>query len=48
MLVLTDAGADLRGRAIATFSEAPPGIAALTAAEQRTLRDLLRKALDAA
>ena len=47
MLVLTPAGEELRARAIARFAEAPAGIAALTAEEQRTLRDLLRKALDA-
>jgi DNA-binding MarR family transcriptional regulator len=47
MLVLTPAGEELRARALARFGEAPAGIAALTADEQRTLRDLLRKALDA-
>jgi MarR family transcriptional regulator, organic hydroperoxide resistance regulator len=47
MLVLTPAGEELRTRALAKFTEAPAGIAALTLAEQRTLRGLLRKALDA-
>lgn len=47
MLVLTLAGEELRTRALARFTEAPAGIASLTLAEQRTLRDLLRKALDA-
>jgi MarR family transcriptional regulator, organic hydroperoxide resistance regulator len=47
MLVLTPAGEELRTRALARFSDAPAGIAALSAEEQRTLRDLLRKALDA-
>jgi DNA-binding MarR family transcriptional regulator len=47
MLVLTPAGEELRARALARFTEPPPGIAALTSDEQRTLRDLLRKALDA-
>lgn len=47
MLVLTPAGEELRTRALARFTEAPAGIASLTLAEQRTLRDLLRKALDA-
>jgi DNA-binding MarR family transcriptional regulator len=46
MLVLTPAGEELRERALARFTEAPAGIAALSAEEQRTLRDLLRKALD--
>lgn len=48
MLVLTPAGEELRARALERFVQAPPGIAALTVEEQRTLRDLLRKALDAA
>ena len=47
MLVLTTAGEELRSRALERFTEPPTGIAALTAEEQRTLRDLLRKALDA-
>jgi DNA-binding MarR family transcriptional regulator len=47
MLVLTRAGEELRTRALARFTEAPAGIASLTLAEQRALRDLLRKALDA-
>ena len=47
MLVLTSAGEELRTQALARFTEAPTGIAALTLGEQRTLRDLLRKALDA-
>jgi DNA-binding MarR family transcriptional regulator len=46
MLVLTSAGEELRARALARFVEPPPGIAALSAAEQRTLRDLLQKALN--
>jgi DNA-binding MarR family transcriptional regulator len=45
MLVLTPAGEELRTRALARFTEAPAGIAALTLEEQRALRDLLRKAL---
>jgi MarR family transcriptional regulator, organic hydroperoxide resistance regulator len=47
MLVLTPAGEELRARALARFTEAPAGIAALTVDEQRTLRDLLQKALQA-
>jgi DNA-binding MarR family transcriptional regulator len=47
MLVLTPTGEELRSRALARFTEAPAGIAALTVDEQRTLRDLLQKALAA-
>jgi DNA-binding MarR family transcriptional regulator len=45
LLVLTEAGAELRARALGRFSEAPPGIAKLSAADQRALRDILRRAL---
>ena len=45
MLVLTRQGEELRARALARFSEPPPGIAALSAEDQRTLRDILRRAL---
>ena len=45
MLVLTPEGAKLRERALERFAEAPPGIAALPAEDQRALRDILRRAL---
>ena len=45
MLVLTDEGAALRERALARFSEPPPGIASLPPEDQRALRDILRRAL---
>lgn len=48
MLVLTPAGEELRAQALARFTEPPPGIAALSGEEQRTLRDLLQKALNGA
>ena len=44
-LVLTPEGADVRARVIALLSEPPREIADLSAADQRTLRDLLRRAL---
>lgn len=44
-LVLTPAGADVRAKVIAKMSEPPEPIAALSAADQRTLRDVLRRAL---
>ena len=45
MLVVTEQGAELRRRALERFFEPPPAIAALSAADQRTLRDILRRAL---
>ena len=45
LLVLTDDGEELRRRGLQVFIQPPPGIAALTRSEQRTLRDLLWKAL---
>jgi len=42
-LVLTAAGVSVRDQALALLSEPPPAFDALTAAEQRRLRDLLRK-----
>ncbi|MDQ3305178.1 MAG: MarR family transcriptional regulator [Actinomycetota bacterium] len=41
---LTEVGAKSRQEALDLLSVPPPGIAALSRAEQRTLRDLLRKA----
>jgi MarR family transcriptional regulator, organic hydroperoxide resistance regulator len=45
MLVVTEQGAALRERLLARISEPPPAIAALSAADQRSLRDILRRAL---
>ena len=42
-LLLTRSGVELRGRLLDRLSEPPPAIAALTADEQRQLRDLLRR-----
>jgi DNA-binding MarR family transcriptional regulator len=44
MLVVTEKGAVLRERLNARLSEPPPAIAALSAADQRALRDILRRA----
>jgi DNA-binding MarR family transcriptional regulator len=46
LVALTDEGRRIRDEIRAKLSEPPPGIAALPAAEQRKLRDLLRKALE--
>jgi DNA-binding MarR family transcriptional regulator len=43
MLVLTDKGVAVRERARELLGEPPPSFGALTAAEQRQLRDLLHK-----
>jgi MarR family transcriptional regulator, organic hydroperoxide resistance regulator len=46
MLAVTDAGAELRDRLMERLDDDPPeGLTALPAADQRTLRDLLRRAL---
>jgi DNA-binding MarR family transcriptional regulator len=47
MIVLTEEGVAVRERAFELLSEPPPSLGALTAAEQRELRDLLRKVADA-
>jgi MarR family transcriptional regulator, organic hydroperoxide resistance regulator len=47
MLVVTDAGAEVRSQVLARLYEPPPALAALPAADQRALRDLLRRALGA-
>lgn len=44
LLVLTERGEELRRLGVERFTTPAPGIAALTKEEQRTLRDLLRKA----
>jgi MarR family transcriptional regulator, organic hydroperoxide resistance regulator len=45
MLVVTEKGVELRKRLLARISEPPPAIASLPAADQRSLRDILRRAL---
>jgi MarR family transcriptional regulator, organic hydroperoxide resistance regulator len=47
MLVLTEAGATLRDEADRIYGEPPQELAELPLADQRTLRNLLRRALDA-
>jgi len=46
MLVVTERGMDVRARLLEVMSEVPPELAALSAGDQRTLRDVLRRALD--
>ena len=45
MLVVTERGAEVRTRLHEVISEAPPALAALSAEDQRALRDILRRAL---
>ncbi len=45
MLVVTARGAQVRERIAEVMQEVPPELAALSAADQRALRDVLRKAL---
>jgi MarR family transcriptional regulator, organic hydroperoxide resistance regulator len=45
MLVVTDEGTELRERLLERIAEPPPAIAALSATDQRSLRDILRRAL---
>ena len=45
-LALTPSGVRLRGRVLALMAEPPPAIAALSSADQRTLRDILRRAVE--
>ena len=47
MLVVTPEGAELRARVKARMEEPPDALRRLSAAEQRQLRDLMRKALAA-
>lgn len=46
LVALTDEGRRVRDEIRARFAVPPPGIAALPVAEQRALRDILRRALD--
>jgi DNA-binding MarR family transcriptional regulator len=45
MLVVTERGAQVRDRLNAVLNEVPPALAALSAEDQRALRDILRRAL---
>ncbi len=45
-LALTDEGRSLRARIDLRMAEAPEALARLSASDQRTLRDILRRALD--
>jgi DNA-binding MarR family transcriptional regulator len=45
-LTLTEGGVELRDRVLEIMSEPPAAIAALSAADQRTLRDVLRRAVE--
>ena len=45
MLVVTDRGKQVRGRLIEVMSEVPAGLASLSVADQRALRDILQRAL---
>jgi DNA-binding MarR family transcriptional regulator len=44
-LMLTPAGVELRGRVLEIMSEPPTAIASLSVADQRALRDILRRAV---
>jgi MarR family transcriptional regulator, organic hydroperoxide resistance regulator len=44
MLVLTDEGQRVRGELVQRMSEPPPQLASLPVADQRALRDILRRA----
>jgi DNA-binding MarR family transcriptional regulator len=48
VLALTEAGEHVREQVIRAMQEPPAVVAALPAADQRALRDILRRALDAA
>jgi MarR family transcriptional regulator, organic hydroperoxide resistance regulator len=45
MLVVTERGAQVRRRITEVVEEVPPALAALSPADQRALRDILRRAL---
>ena len=45
MLVVTDRGKQVRGRLLEVVSEVPDALASLSGEDQRTLRDILRRAL---
>jgi MarR family transcriptional regulator, organic hydroperoxide resistance regulator len=46
MLVVTPRGAEVRDRLAERLEEAPPPLARLAPEDQRTLRDIMRRALD--
>jgi DNA-binding MarR family transcriptional regulator len=46
MLVVTARGAEVRDRLAERLEDAPPPLAALSSEDQRTLRDIMRRALD--
>jgi len=46
MLVITELGAEVRKRMEAAAQTVPPEIAALSVADQRALRDILRRAME--
>ena len=46
MVVVTERGAEVRDRFAEVMQEVPPELAALSVADQRALRDILRRALD--
>ncbi|MGH2900278.1 MAG: MarR family winged helix-turn-helix transcriptional regulator [Solirubrobacteraceae bacterium] len=46
MLVVTERGRQVHARVAEVFQQVPPELAALSAADQRALRDILRRALD--
>jgi MarR family transcriptional regulator, organic hydroperoxide resistance regulator len=46
MLVVTPRGAEVRGRLLEAMQEVPAALAQLSEADQRTLRDVLRRALE--
>jgi len=46
MLVVTERGAEVRERLAERLEEAPPPLAGLSPDDQRTLRDIMRRALD--
>jgi len=46
MLAVTPRGAEIRDRLAERLEEAPPPLAGLTPDDQRTLRDIMRRALD--
>jgi DNA-binding MarR family transcriptional regulator len=46
MLVVTPAGQEVRERLVERMSQPPPPLAALSPADQRALRDIMRRALD--
>jgi DNA-binding MarR family transcriptional regulator len=46
LVVLTDEGERLRREIVSRFAEPPPQLTRLSERDQRTLRDILRRALD--